>query len=92
MPREYFRIEGNPLVRQVPQKAGDALIFTEGLTHGTWPWRDPAGRRRSLLLKYAPLYAQWAQRPMESDIDGLTERQKLILEGPYVSQRAEIPL
>jgi hypothetical protein len=29
---------------------------------------------------------------MESDIDGLTERQKLILEGPYVSQRAEIPL
>jgi len=92
MPREYFRIAGNPLVRQIPQKAGDALIFTEGLTHGTWPWRDPAGQRRSLLFKYAPLYAQWAQRSMANDIDGLTERQKLLLEGPYVSERAEVPL
>jgi len=92
MPREYFRIEGNPLVRQIPQKAGDVLIFTEGLTHGTWPWRDVAGQRRSLLLKYAPLYLQWARRPLANDIEGLTERQKLLLEGPYVAQRAEVTL
>ena len=37
MPRRLFLIEGNPLVRQIPQKAGEALIFTEALTHGTWP-------------------------------------------------------
>jgi ectoine hydroxylase-related dioxygenase (phytanoyl-CoA dioxygenase family) len=91
MPRHLFQIEENPLVRQVPQKAGDALIFTEALTHGTWPWADPRGGRRSVLLKYAPHYMQWAGKPMDATIDGLTERQRLILAGAYVWQRPSIP-
>lgn len=92
MPPELFKIGGNPLVQQVPQKAGDALIFTEALTHGTWPWTDPNGQRRSVLMKFAPHYYQWGGRPMDAEIEGLTERQKLILQGPYVSQRPIVPL
>ena len=92
MPRDYYRIHGNPLVRQIPQQAGDALIFTEALTHGTWPWRDAEGGRRSLLLKYAPLYAQWAVRPMESDIEGLSQRQRAILAGPFIPGRPDVPV
>lgn len=91
MPRPLFQIEGNPLVKQVPQRAGDALIFTEALTHGTWPWTDPQGERRSVLLKYSPHYMQWAGKPMDAEIAGLTERQRLILQGAYVWQRPAIP-
>jgi ectoine hydroxylase-related dioxygenase (phytanoyl-CoA dioxygenase family) len=87
MPQQWYGLEGNPLVKQIPQKAGDALIFTESLTHGTWPWRDKAGQRRSVLMKYCPGYMQWAQGPMDSNIDGLTDRQKAILRGAYVWQR-----
>jgi ectoine hydroxylase-related dioxygenase (phytanoyl-CoA dioxygenase family) len=92
MPRRLFQIDGNPLVRQVPQKAGDVVIFTEALTHGTWPWTDPNGQRRSVLLKYAPHYMQWGQKPMDADaVPGLSERQRLLLEGAYVWQRPALP-
>lgn len=46
--------------------------------------------RRAALLKYCPHYMQWSGRPMNSEIDGLTERQKLILQGPYVAQREAV--
>ena len=36
----------------VAMKAGDALIFTEGLTHGTLPWKGKH-ERRTLLYRYA---------------------------------------
>jgi ectoine hydroxylase-related dioxygenase (phytanoyl-CoA dioxygenase family) len=92
MPGHLFQIDGNPLVRQVPQKAGDVVIFTEALTHGTWPWTDPNGQRRSVLLKYAPHYMQWGQKPMDADaVPGLSERQRLLLEGAYVWQRPALP-
>jgi ectoine hydroxylase-related dioxygenase (phytanoyl-CoA dioxygenase family) len=88
MPGRLFHIDGNPLVRQIPQKAGDVVIFTEALTHGTWPWTDPNGERRSVLMKYSPHYMQWGQKPMDAHgIGGLTERQRLLLEGAYVWQR-----
>jgi ectoine hydroxylase-related dioxygenase (phytanoyl-CoA dioxygenase family) len=91
MPSRLFQIDGNPLVRQVSQRAGDVVIFTEALTHGTWPWTDPNGKRRSVLMKYCPCYHQWAMKPMDADaIPELTERQRLILEGPHVARRPDI--
>lgn len=87
MPQKWYRLEDNPLVKQIPQKAGDALIFTESLTHGTWPWRDPKGQRRSVLMKYCPAYMQWAQQPMDGNVEGLSERQKMMLRGAWVWQR-----
>ena len=40
-------------VLEVNLKAGDAIIFTETLTHGTLPW-TAAHQRRALLYKFSP--------------------------------------
>ncbi len=40
-------------------KAGDMLVFTEALVHGTRRWQGDH-RRRSLLYKYSPGYSTWA--------------------------------
>ncbi|MCE9588912.1 MAG: phytanoyl-CoA dioxygenase family protein [Planctomycetes bacterium] len=90
VPPEWYGLKNNPMVRQVPMKAGDVLIFTEALTHGTQAWTNTKNERRSVLLKYCPLYMQWAKGVMNSDIEGLTPRQKLILEGAYVWERAAV--
>jgi len=90
VPQNWYGLEENPLVRQIPQKAGDVLIFTESLTHGTAPWRDTQHERRSVLMKFCPHYMQWSKSTMSSEIDGLSERQKLILQGPYVWSRAVV--
>ncbi len=86
-PHRLYSMKDNPMWRQVPQNAGDVLIFTEALTHGTMPWSLKTGERRSVLMKYCPGYMQWGGKPMDSDIEGLTERQKNILAGPSVWSR-----
>jgi len=76
------------LVVDVPLAAGDVVIFTEALTHGTAPWRA-AHQRRTLLYKYSPGNSSWgkdevlppALAPM------LTPRQRLLFEPPYVAYR-----
>jgi hypothetical protein len=88
-PKHYYDAD-NPIIQQVPAQAGDAIIFTEALTHGTLRWTNAAQERRQILLKYCPHYMQWAGQPMDSNIDGLTERQRLILQGPYVHQRERV--
>lgn len=90
VPQEWYGLNDNPLVRQVPQKAGDVLVFTEALTHGTMPWRNPNVERRSVLLKYCPHYMQWAGSPMDASIPGLSERQKLVLQGASVWKRPTV--
>ncbi|MDA1193135.1 MAG: phytanoyl-CoA dioxygenase family protein [Candidatus Poribacteria bacterium] len=90
MPSKYYRVEDNPLAQQIPMNAGDVVIFTEALTHGTMPWTLKGHERRSALLKYCPHYMQWAKAPMSSEIEGLTTRQRQILEGAYVWQREAI--
>jgi ectoine hydroxylase-related dioxygenase (phytanoyl-CoA dioxygenase family) len=82
LPNGYDRA----LVREVPLDAGDLVIFTEALTHGTIPWRGP-GQRRTLLYKYSPGSSSWAedqQWPKEL-LRELTERQKLLLQPPTVA-------
>jgi hypothetical protein len=88
-PKQYYSTENNPLLVQVPMQAGDVVIFSEALTHGTMKWTN-AHERRSVLLKYCPHYMQWTTGPMKSDFPGLTERQKLILQAPYVWNRPAI--
>jgi len=91
LPHKWYGVHENPMMRQIPMKAGDVLIFTEALTHGTAAWTNPHNERRSVLLKYCPHYMQWAGQPMNADIPGLTERQQLILKGAYVWERPAIP-
>jgi Phytanoyl-CoA dioxygenase (PhyH) len=74
------------LMREVPISAGDVVIFTEALTHGTLPWQGP-GQRRTLLYKYSPGSSTWAedQRWPDSLLRELTDRQKLLLQPPAVA-------
>lgn len=81
-----------PWLQQVPQKAGSAIIFTEALTHGTWPWTVDT-ERRSLLYKYSPGHMSWATKyPTPDDVaaadwSGVARR---ILEPPHVQERARV--
>jgi hypothetical protein len=92
-PRPIRSYESTPgCVAQVPMRAGDVLIFTEALTHGTHPWTAPH-QRRSLLLKYCPGHMAWGagytRWPAEL-LEQLTPAQRLLFEGPYFHQRKEI--
>ena len=51
---EMRRLEvGAEFVRQVPAKAGDAILFTEALTHGALPW-TATHERRLIFVRYGP--------------------------------------
>ena len=79
------------LVREVALDAGDVVVFTEALTHGTIPWRGP-GQRRSLLYKYSPGNSSWAEDqewPKEL-VHQLTARQKLLLQPPTVAYHQQV--
>lgn len=92
-PAEFKTFETTgPWLQQVPQKAGSAIMFTEALTHGTWPWTVDT-ERRSLLYKYSPGHMSWAQKyPSADDAPGAdwSAEARRILEPPYVQQRAKI--
>jgi ectoine hydroxylase-related dioxygenase (phytanoyl-CoA dioxygenase family) len=45
-------------VRKVVGRAGDAVIFTETLTHGALPWKGPV-QRRLVLSRYMPGSMAW---------------------------------
>jgi len=71
-------------------KAGSVLIFTEALTHGSAPWIADY-QRRSLLFKYSPAQQSWSKKHIEPPAGvELTERQKLLFEPPYFSQRQSL--
>jgi ectoine hydroxylase-related dioxygenase (phytanoyl-CoA dioxygenase family) len=76
----------SPVLQHVPLNAGDALIFTEALTHGTLPWQA-AHERRALLFKYCPGHMQWHPSSPSWEGDDWTEDQRRVLRGPYVQSR-----
>ncbi len=74
------------LVEVVPLAAGDLVLFTEALTHGTVPWQGP-GQRRTLLYKYSPGSSTWAEEqhwPPDL-LSQLTDRQRLLMQPPSVA-------
>jgi ectoine hydroxylase-related dioxygenase (phytanoyl-CoA dioxygenase family) len=71
---------------QPPLKAGDVLIFTEALTHGTLPWTSTQ-ERRALLYKYSPGHQTWGRTKRVAD-ETMDETQRLLMEPPYVHNRA----
>ncbi len=71
-----------PGVQVISCKAGDAILFTEALTHGTAPWHGE-GERRTLFLKYAPHFMAWgAGRYDPEAYPDLTPEARALLEGP----------
>lgn len=60
IPAELFMINDNRSLKRVPQKPGDAIIFIESLTHGTY-LSDGRFPRRSIMVKYTPGYAAFRE-------------------------------
>ncbi len=61
-PKPWFRTIDHPHARQIPQKAGSCVVFTETLTHGTWPIGHER-ERRSILLRLTPGGVQFRRSP-----------------------------
>ena len=83
--REYRRMPH--YVVQPRVDAGDAIIFTEALIHGTVPW-NADHERLVLLYKYSPGHSAWMGNYYDlSKYTDLTEQQKRILTPPSVGER-----
>lgn len=75
-----------PFVQNVPWRAGSVVLFTEALTHGTWPWTAES-ERRSILYKFSPGHMSWADSyPVASDED-FDENARRALRPPHVWPR-----
>jgi ectoine hydroxylase-related dioxygenase (phytanoyl-CoA dioxygenase family) len=74
------------LAIDVPLAAGDVIVFTEALRHGTSRWCGP-GERRTLLYKYSPGSSSWASKLTWPDdlVAACTDRQRLLLQPPSVA-------
>jgi hypothetical protein len=72
-------------------KAGDMLIFTEALVHGTRQWK-PQRRRRSLLYKYSPGHSTWADPANLKQYEALatTDVQRDLLRPPSVGRKSPV--
>ena len=70
-------------VRQIACKAGDAVIFTEAVTHGTLPWVSDQPRR-SIMTRYTAGNLAYIQAPPVPE--WANEREKAVLQPPYHSR------
>jgi hypothetical protein len=77
----------NPCAIEVACDAGDAVLFTEALTHGTAPWRS-LEQRRTLFLKYSPHFQSWSARYYDpSEYPDLPVDARRMLEAPNARYR-----
>ena len=76
--RQYKKYQEH--VRQVVSKAGDVVIFTEAVTHGTLPWTADHPRC-SILTRYTA--GNMAYVPAYPIPEWANERQRAVMEPPY---------
>jgi hypothetical protein len=79
------------MVTGVPMRAGDMVVFTEALTHGTLPWRAEH-QRLALLYKYAPGHLCWSEYTGWGPdvLDRCSPRQRLLLQPPSVGRHQPV--
>jgi hypothetical protein len=89
---KWFPPVDSHLVVNPTLKAGDMLIFTEALIHGTRSWKSN-NKRRSLLYKYSPGFSTWGPASISEKLLPLatTEMQKALLRPPFVGGRSPLP-
>ena len=76
-------------VRQPEVEAGDVIIFTEALVHGTMAW-TASYERRALLYKYSPGHSAWSQNYYDLDeYPHATQQQRRIMAAPSVGNRPD---
>jgi hypothetical protein len=90
VPEDVKIFERRPhYVIQPPVEAGDALIFTEALIHGTMPWQADH-ERRALLYKYSPGHSAWSQNYYKpEEYPTATEQQLRLMAPPSVGNRPD---
>lgn len=77
-------------VYQPPLRAGDVLIFTEALIHGTATWTADH-ERRALLYKYSPPHSTWNIDPYDiGAYPEATEQQKRLMAPPSVERHPPV--
>ncbi|NLT70278.1 MAG: hypothetical protein GXX91_06240 [Verrucomicrobiaceae bacterium] len=103
-PPEFYQTMKNPHVRQIPQKSGSCVAFTEALTHGTYPEGHDVPRR-GILIRLTPAGVQFRRPPGQRpnlnlptifkkiaptpiEIDSLDEYSKSILTRPASMQNS----
>jgi ectoine hydroxylase-related dioxygenase (phytanoyl-CoA dioxygenase family) len=80
-------VDETPPVEHIPVEAGDAIIFTEAVTHGAIAWRG-AEPRRSLLFKFCAGHLQWERDSPLATLDlDWTDQERRVLSNPYAGQR-----
>ena len=91
MPGDVSRFERiEDWVVQPTMSAGDVLIFTEALIHGTAEWTADH-QRRTLLYKYSPPHSTWAKTPYDTaDFPEATERQRRLMAPPSVQAHRRV--
>jgi len=91
LPRDVHRFERKAdYVHQPELLAGDVLIFTEALIHGTAPWR-PDHERRTVLFKYSPPHSTWAREPYDvAQYPGATDQQRRLMAPPAVEAHGRV--
>lgn len=85
------------LIHQPVLRAGDALVFTEALIHGTRPWRAQH-QRRVVMYRYtpkvaavAPPAAGYGQADLEQEwAADLSDAERLALQPPFLPDRPVI--
>jgi hypothetical protein len=71
-PDHYKATRNNPLVTRVALDPGDAVIFSEALTHGTSrPSQATLGKRRAIMLKFCYGYTAYRSPHILDDLQHL---------------------
>lgn len=91
VPKAVLRQETRPDYVVQPQlRAGDVLIFTEALIHGTATWQG-SQERRTLLYKYSPPHSSWARVPYNLvDYPNASPQQQRLMAPASVEDHAKV--
>jgi ectoine hydroxylase-related dioxygenase (phytanoyl-CoA dioxygenase family) len=93
MPERYTDLDDPVAAIVEPDlKAGDVLVFTEALSHGSLTW-TATEERRALLYKYAPGHMRWEPGTPFVDVDAYDwdPQARSLLEPAYVNGRPSLP-
>ena len=78
-------VEHQEHVKEIHVSAGDAILFTEAVVHGTLVWHGQH-QRRALIYKYNPAYQYHARGYHEASIpeymQDMTEQQLALMPPP----------
>lgn len=89
----YAQLAGDGALAQPAVRAGDVVIFSEAVAHGTLDWVSP-NERRVVMLKYCPGHVAWGTEYLTARtpelLRSLNDRQRAIVQPPFVWERHKL--